>query len=483
MSSSATRIDRYRRSYQLHLERLRRELGDEDKAIAATVGGDFDVFGQIELDLLRALGLKEEHSVVDVGCGCGRLAYYLRGFTRAKYTGIDVIPELVAYARKMAGRADWDFLVGDGERIPASVAPADMVCFFSVLTHLSHEDGYRYLQDARNVLKPGGLLVFSFLDFTIPYHWPHFLDTLASPDEDKVVVQYLCRDTVVSWAERLGLKVCAVLDSDRLKVPISAPLKWQNQLVTTESISLGQSVAVLSTEPGRVPEAVLRDLGDSLESLGGGTYRQLIERVEATARGAQQAADARIGELTGICSAGAGYVQRLRADLEGLHRRLRELEDQWAAEKGRRLALGRSWLPGRFLDPRLPDGAFFRGRSFGDNGADLPGPPIRYYLYTPPYRLFALGSSSVSGWCACDTAMITGVRVRLDRREFAGEYGVGTQTIAGAEPDAFAAPRNDGFVVEFEIEAAGRHFLRIEARVAGGGWSTFVSCPVWTTGG
>jgi hypothetical protein len=79
--------------------------------------------------------------------------------------------------------------------------------------------------------------------------------------------------------------------------------------------------------------------------------------------------------------------------------------------------------------------------------------------------------------------MITGVRVRLDRLEFAGVCGVGTQTIKEAEPDACAAPRNDGFVVEFEIAAAGRHFLRVEACVAGGGWSTFVSCPIWTTGG
>jgi len=105
VSSSPFRTERHRRSYQLHLERLRRELGDEDRAIAAAVGGDVDVFGQVEFDLLRALGLREDHSVIDVGCGFGRPAYYLRDFTRARYTGTDVIPGPVAYARKMAGRA------------------------------------------------------------------------------------------------------------------------------------------------------------------------------------------------------------------------------------------------------------------------------------------------------------------------------------------------------------------------------------------
>jgi SAM-dependent methyltransferase len=461
---------------------MRRELGDEDKAIAATVGGDFDVFGQIEYDLLRALGLREDYSVVDVGCGCGRLAFYLREFTRAKYTGIDVIPELVAYAKRMAGRADWDFLVGDGAAIPGDVAPADFVCFFSVLTHLSHEDGFLYLREACRVLKPGGILVFSFLDFAVHEHWTPFQGSIANRDDERVMVQYLNRDTVVSWASHLGLGVCAVIDGDRLRIPISAPLRWQGQLVQAESMALGQSVAVLSATPDRVPQAALIGLGADPGSLRAGTYRDLLRSTQESSREALARAQARIGELTGICAAGAGYIQRLRSDLEGLHRKIREVEDECAVEKGRRAALGRSWMPGRILEPRLPHDRYFRARSFGDNGADLPGPPITYYLFTPPYRMFAPGRNLVSGWCACETASITAVRVRLDRREFAGVFGADTKSIAGAEPDGFAESRKDGFVVDFEIPAAGRHFLRIEACVAGGGWSTFVSCPIWTSG-
>ena len=46
-----------------------------------------------------------------------------------------------------------------GAPIPAPDGEADMVCFFSVLTHLLHEESYVYLQDARRVLKPTGKLV------------------------------------------------------------------------------------------------------------------------------------------------------------------------------------------------------------------------------------------------------------------------------------------------------------------------------------
>ena len=52
--------------------------------------------------------------------------------------------------------------------IPAPDACADMVCAFSVFTHLLHTETYLYLEDIRRVLRPGGRLVFSFLEFANP---------------------------------------------------------------------------------------------------------------------------------------------------------------------------------------------------------------------------------------------------------------------------------------------------------------------------
>ncbi|HEY5079605.1 MAG TPA: hypothetical protein VII43_07140 [Opitutaceae bacterium] len=70
MGNSSPQIEHYRKTYQLHLARLAEQLGDKDKAVEAAVGGDFEVFGQIEFDLLVSLGLRPEHAVIDVGCGC-----------------------------------------------------------------------------------------------------------------------------------------------------------------------------------------------------------------------------------------------------------------------------------------------------------------------------------------------------------------------------------------------------------------------------
>ena len=51
-------------------------------------------------------------------------------------------------------------VVGD-LRIPAPRDSADVVCFFSVMTHLRHEHSYIYLRAARRVVKPTGRIVLA----------------------------------------------------------------------------------------------------------------------------------------------------------------------------------------------------------------------------------------------------------------------------------------------------------------------------------
>lgn len=46
------------------------------------------------------------------------------------------------------------FYKAPGFTIPEPDNFADFICFFSVFTHLLHQDTYRYLRDAHHVLKP-----------------------------------------------------------------------------------------------------------------------------------------------------------------------------------------------------------------------------------------------------------------------------------------------------------------------------------------
>ena len=133
---------------------------DRDRAMKVAVGGEFEGFGAVMREILIASGLQPQHTLIDVGCGSGRLTAALRHYLTGGYLGIDVVPDLLAYARERCGRPDWRFEETSEIRIPAADNSADMVCFFSVLTHLLHEDSFHYLTEATRVLKDEGTIVF-----------------------------------------------------------------------------------------------------------------------------------------------------------------------------------------------------------------------------------------------------------------------------------------------------------------------------------
>jgi SAM-dependent methyltransferase len=190
------------------VDRLKAEQ-PHDAAMEKAVGGRFEHYGAIELSLLRRYGLRPNDYLIDVGCGAGRLARPLAGYLTGRYLGIDLVPALVRHARRIAGRADWRFEVVDHIGIPEAEGQADMVCFFSVLTHLTHEQSYWYLEEAARVLKPGGRIVFSFLEFGAPEHLFIFWETLkAAKRRSRAPMNtFIERSVIAVFARELGLEV------------------------------------------------------------------------------------------------------------------------------------------------------------------------------------------------------------------------------------------------------------------------------------
>lgn len=202
------------------------------EAMSQAVGGSFDIIGPIEVAVLRHAGLQPDQFVIDVGCGSGRLALPLSGYLTGKYSGFDVVDDLVNYARATVARPDWRFQTIDHIGIPESDGCADMVCFFSVLTHLLHEQSYWYLEEAKRVLKPGGRIVASFLDFSELRHWPIFENTLkdAKGTPSGPLNVFLSREILTVWAQHLGLEVVQFLAGEEAVAGATA---------------LGQSVCIL----------------------------------------------------------------------------------------------------------------------------------------------------------------------------------------------------------------------------------------------
>lgn len=220
------------------------ETQDEQTAMSQAVGGEFDAVGALEFALLKQEGLLPGHTVIDAGCGSGRLASQLRGYLTGTFVGLDVVPDLFQHAERLCGRPDWRFYQAPGTSIPEPDASADFVTFFSVFTHLLHEETYRYLADACRVLKPGGKVVFSFLEFRLQCHWNVFDASVLDTNPDKVLNQFMDRDMIHGFAERLGFDA-AIYDGDRPHIGLDHPVIWEDGRVMTGLGNLGQSVCVL----------------------------------------------------------------------------------------------------------------------------------------------------------------------------------------------------------------------------------------------
>lgn len=245
LSPQATERKRRSAPYRALVRRLGRTAGHAE-AMELASGGEFEAMGQVQLAIVQHFGLAPEYFLVDVGCGPGRLALPLSGYLRGGYLGIDVVPELIHHARDLVSRPDWQFKLVDDIVIPARDRTAHMVCFFSVFTHLRHEESYRYLLEACRVARPGGRIIFTFLDFIVPGHWQVFEESLAAHDGEPPNV-FLSKETLRVWARHLGLTIIALEDAHHPYVPLPAPITFADGTVMTGRGTLGQSLCVLQT--------------------------------------------------------------------------------------------------------------------------------------------------------------------------------------------------------------------------------------------
>ncbi len=98
--------------------------------------------------------------LLDVGCGGGFLSSQLaEAVAQGELVGIDLEPSQVDLARETAARrgvANTQFQVGDALDLPFRDGSFDVLHFGGVLLHICDVD--RALEEARRVLRPGGLI-------------------------------------------------------------------------------------------------------------------------------------------------------------------------------------------------------------------------------------------------------------------------------------------------------------------------------------
>lgn len=233
--------DIYESLYEAHAV----SQGDE------TVVGNLSL-APIEHEIVRDAGLKPNQTLLDLGCGIGRLACEVIPWMEAGggYIGTDVSvtmltraeQRLAAVAPSPAASVRWIKQVG--RSFPLEPNSVDMFCAFSVFTHIEHEDSYGFLREARRVVRPDGRFVFSCLpmdlsDSRFLFHGSAEMDVTARWNTVRNVTTSIdLMNTIsnmagwepVSWTpgnrERFGQSVC-VLKPLPDEVLAARPNAWE----------------------------------------------------------------------------------------------------------------------------------------------------------------------------------------------------------------------------------------------------------------
>lgn len=163
-------------------------LGQQDpllppKELIESIGGNFAGVGEEFAGYFKDLcGLKPDQSVLDVGCGTGRMAVPLTQYlsSTGSYHGFDIMPECVEWCRShiTSRYPNFHFQLADIYNLaynPGGKAKAsdysfpypdesfDLVILTSVFTHMFPPDVDNYFSNISRVLKPGGKCLITFL--------------------------------------------------------------------------------------------------------------------------------------------------------------------------------------------------------------------------------------------------------------------------------------------------------------------------------
>jgi len=112
--------------------------------------------------------IKDNDSIVDLGCGNGRFYQFLKGKRKVKYTGIDNSKKLLEEARKIIKEAKKPqtskpkFIEGDLLKIPAKPASTKVVTCIAAFHHLpSSSLREKSLKEMHRILQKNGKLILT----------------------------------------------------------------------------------------------------------------------------------------------------------------------------------------------------------------------------------------------------------------------------------------------------------------------------------
>jgi SAM-dependent methyltransferase len=166
--------------------------------VAGTADADWFLrSGRAGYDAIAAhVSLDEIASVLDFGCGCGRVTRYFRKH-EGEVAGSDVNRDAVAWCRANLPFGNFE-LNGLAPPLVFADASFDLVYALSVFTHLTADLQLAWRDELRRVLRPGGRLL-------VTTHGRSYLPRL----DDEERSRFARGELVVRWGEVAGSNLCS----------------------------------------------------------------------------------------------------------------------------------------------------------------------------------------------------------------------------------------------------------------------------------
>lgn len=198
------------------------DVRDQSSARVAVAGYDNDEewqrSGQATATHVReSLQLLPTDSVLEIGCGAGRVGAHLAPHV-ALWIGADASANMLAHAKAALGdRPNVRLIHLNGFDLHGvETASLDAVYCTAVFMHLDEWDRYRYIVEARRVLRPGGRLYVDNFDLRSRDGWALFLEmakldpAVRPPNVSKASTE----QELVWYVEQAGFTVMAVTTGD-----------------------------------------------------------------------------------------------------------------------------------------------------------------------------------------------------------------------------------------------------------------------------
>lgn len=176
---------------------LRHDVAGSSDAKWFLKGGELGAKTIISILVKQGIDFASLTSVLDFGCGCGRVLRHLGHFKSVQLHGTDISRRGIAWCDAHLNFAEF----GTNRLSPATryrSASFDFIYAFSVFTHLTQELQVLWMNEMQRILKPNGHLL-------ITVHGDHYLNHV--PDSQRTA--YQGGELVIKGEETVGSNHCA----------------------------------------------------------------------------------------------------------------------------------------------------------------------------------------------------------------------------------------------------------------------------------